>query len=314
MQSANLASAADDFPRLGHTRPVWTLLLVSGLGLFLELMLIRWIGTEVRIFAYLQNTVLVVCFLGLGMGCFTCRRPIVWYHLLIPLFVLVACFALPPVRAGLKSITVMLGQAPDFVMWMQSVSVQSVRAAVLQAAGVGLTLLLMTLVWLMFVPIGRLLGRLMDDHPRTIRAYSINVAGGLLGIWGFVLLSVFYQPPLMWIALTALLALPLLLGSARRRVYVGLLIGTVALSFFAGLEQGAREVYWSPYQKLVLRTAADGQARRALERYVLTVNSTGYQGLLDLSDSAAGGARTSRCAATASTIFPRGCIRTPGRC
>lgn len=30
-------------------------------------MLIRWIGTEVRIFAYLQNAVLVVCSLGLGL-------------------------------------------------------------------------------------------------------------------------------------------------------------------------------------------------------------------------------------------------------
>ena len=45
------------------------LFLVSVLGLFLELMLIRWIGTEIRIFAYLQNTVLVVCFMGLGLGC-----------------------------------------------------------------------------------------------------------------------------------------------------------------------------------------------------------------------------------------------------
>ncbi len=30
-------------------------------------MLIRWIGTEVRIFAYLLNAVLVVCFLGLWL-------------------------------------------------------------------------------------------------------------------------------------------------------------------------------------------------------------------------------------------------------
>src|ERR1043165_2645447 len=50
------------------------LFLVSVLGLYTELMLIRWVATEMRIFAYLQNTVLVVCFLGLGMGCFTCRQ------------------------------------------------------------------------------------------------------------------------------------------------------------------------------------------------------------------------------------------------
>jgi len=44
------------------------------LGLFLEMLLIRWIGTEVRIFAYLQNTILVACLLGLGLGCFTVAR------------------------------------------------------------------------------------------------------------------------------------------------------------------------------------------------------------------------------------------------
>ena len=50
------------------------LFLISVVGLFLELLLIRWITTEIRIFAYLQNTVLVVCFLGLGMGCWDTRR------------------------------------------------------------------------------------------------------------------------------------------------------------------------------------------------------------------------------------------------
>ena len=40
--------------------------IVSTLILYLELVLIRWIGTEIRIFAYLGNLVLVICFFG---GC-----------------------------------------------------------------------------------------------------------------------------------------------------------------------------------------------------------------------------------------------------
>ena len=47
----------------------------------------------------------------------------------------------------------------------------------------------MILLWDIFVPLGRMMGRLLDDHPRTIWAYSVNVAGGLVGIWLFVLLS-----------------------------------------------------------------------------------------------------------------------------
>ena len=43
--------------RPGPQNLTWSLFLISALGLFLEMMLIRWIGTEIRIFAYLQNTV-----------------------------------------------------------------------------------------------------------------------------------------------------------------------------------------------------------------------------------------------------------------
>ena len=86
-------------------RATAALFLVSVLGLFLEMMLIRWIGTEIRIFAYLQNTVLVVCFLGLGMGCWTCRRPASARESLVWLFVLVGLLALPWTRQALNSIT-----------------------------------------------------------------------------------------------------------------------------------------------------------------------------------------------------------------
>ena len=37
----------------------WAVFLIGVLGLFTELMLVRWISTEIRIFAYLQNTVIV---------------------------------------------------------------------------------------------------------------------------------------------------------------------------------------------------------------------------------------------------------------
>jgi hypothetical protein len=51
----------------GPANKTLAIFLISILGLFVELILIRWIGTEVRIFAYLQDTVLVACFLGFGL-------------------------------------------------------------------------------------------------------------------------------------------------------------------------------------------------------------------------------------------------------
>ena len=47
---------------------------LSVLVLFLEMLLIRWIATEIRVFSYIQNGVLVAAFLGLGLGALALRR------------------------------------------------------------------------------------------------------------------------------------------------------------------------------------------------------------------------------------------------
>src|SRR5262245_66581695 len=56
-------------PRIGNQE--LRLVLVSFLILFLEISLIRFLSTEIRIFAYVNNLVLLACFLGMGFGC--CR-------------------------------------------------------------------------------------------------------------------------------------------------------------------------------------------------------------------------------------------------
>ena len=279
----------DEFPRLGPANRTWTLFLVSVLGLFLEMMLIRWIGTEIRIFAYLQNTVLVVCFMGLGMGCMTCRKPIVVRAMLLPLGLLVLLLALPPTREGLGKISTMLTVLGDFLIWSQGISASPWQTVLSVVLGLGLTLFLMALIWDVFLPLGRLMGRLMDDDPRTIRAYSVNVAGGLAGIWLFVAISALEQPPVAWFgvvaALVALLIVPGLgRGGRGARVDLGLLALLVALAWIAGREPGAIETRWSPYQKLVLR-AGDPRlpGLSGIGEYLITVNNAGYQGMIDLS-------------------------------
>src|SRR5215471_18544189 len=63
---------ASEAQLLGH--PSWSLFAISFVGLFTEVMLIRWIGTEVRIFAFFQNLALIACFLGFGLGCYWAPR------------------------------------------------------------------------------------------------------------------------------------------------------------------------------------------------------------------------------------------------
>ena len=258
------------------------ILLISVLGLFLEMMLIRWIGTEIRIFAYLQNTVLVVCFLGLGMGCFTCRRPVHARQMLLPLLALTALLALPVTRRAAAGISERLSVLSDLPIWHHAVSQSPGETIWAVVSGLGLTLCLMVLLWEIFVPMGRLLGRLLDEHPHTIWAYSVNVAGSLLGIWLFALLSAFSLPPVAWTVVSGLLMFAFLGRGRERLVNVGLLGAMAVATWVASAETGATQAVWSPYQKLVLHHVANNHPGWAGE-YLVEVNNTGYQGMIDLS-------------------------------
>ena len=263
------------------------LFLVSVLSLFLELMLIRWIGTEIRIFAYLQNTVLVVCFMGLGMGCFSSHRPVVLRGVLMPLLVLTVLLAIPVTRRALGKTSDLLSVLGDFVIWQNSMSANVIVTVLSMTFGLAITFLLMVLIHDMFVPLGRILGRLLDEHPRTIWAYSVNVAGSLVGIWLFVLLSALYQPPLAWFVVTVILFLLLYAALGhRQKMDTAILVFLLPLSWLAGQEPRSREAIWSPYQKLVLSESTPSQSGLgAIGTYLLTVNNTGYQALIDLDEA-----------------------------
>jgi hypothetical protein len=272
----------DDYPP--PTKRTLALFLVSVLGLFLEMLLIRWIGTEVRIFAYLQNTILVVCFLGLGIGCFTCRKPILLRQTLFPLVILLLLMAIPLSRSALGNISEFLSVLKDLVIWGQVATMSRWWNILFVILGLILTYALLVLIVDIFVPIGRLLGRLMDEHPNTIWAYSINIAGSLVGTWLFVLMSLFYQPPFTWFMVLGGLVMIFVIWAKRGwRVNLALLIGMIVLSLFAGLVPGAHKVVWSPYQKLAVwnATMEDNES----DSYLVTVNNTGYQEMADRRDS-----------------------------
>lgn len=269
---------------LGPSNRAWAIFLVSVLGLFLEMLLIRWIGTEIRIFAYLQNIVLIVCFLGLGIGCFTSRQPIVLRQSLIPLAILLLALAVPVFREGLGRTSEQLSVVSDFHIWDQASADTPLEAV--RSLGIGLvtSFLILVLILDVFVPIGRLLGRLMDDYPNTIWAYSVNVAGSLIGTWLFALVSLVYFPPFGWFVILAVLLLFFLrLTGPQKVVNLVLLAIIVVLSWPAGWSPEASEVIWSPYQKLVLKEARPEDG--AVGEWVVTVNNSSYQAMIDLSET-----------------------------
>jgi len=265
---------------------------ISLLGLYLELLFIRWIGTEIRIFAYLQNTVLVVCFLGLGIGLFTSRRPLSLHRGLLSLTILAAVLAFPQSRLAFTRTSSLLSVLGEVNIWAPGGAGTTPAALVGLLVGLGLTFAMMILVLEPFIPIGRLLGRLLDAHPKPIVAYSINVAGSLAGIWLFVGLSRLGQPPTTWFVVLVLLVLPFLLARKPLDWLALVLLGCIPpLIILAQESTRAIETVWSPYQKLELfEFGPEGTSVFPTARYVVHVNDSNYQIMLDLSVSGEGAA------------------------
>src|SRR5579884_2517006 len=263
-------------------KPAARLLLVSLLGLFLEMLVIRWISSEVRIFAYFKNFVLVGCFLGFGLGCCLCRRRIT----LLPVFastgLLTVLVAAPyrPLRELISKLPALLGASSEVQIW----GVPTLPVDANSLGGLMLAMLVMlpifALIALMFVPFGQIVGWYLERASNGIRAYSLNVAASLAGILLYTLLAYLDQPPAVWMALAGAMVTALVWNAPRLRLWsAGVFAACVVVLALAGMS-GKGTTYWSPYQKLGLTPVTENGE---LLRYDLNTNDTWYQQIIDLS-------------------------------
>jgi spermidine synthase len=259
--------------------------LLSVLILFLEMLLVRWIGTELRVFAYLQNGVLVAAFLGLGLGCRNARSPV---HPL-PSMLALAAIALvirDPFGMGFgEGITQGLMAFQDSILWSKQGGILSepyMRTALVGYAIV-MSFLLLGAVAYVFRPLGQWLGAWLDAYPRPIQAYTANILGSLVGIAAFVTATAVGTRPFTWL-LVAGIGLALFAVGAERRVS-GVAAALLALAVpFLALHEEAPTT-WSPYQKLVrapLIVGQDADGKDVTCGEVIGVNNVGYQFILNL--------------------------------
>jgi len=250
------------------------------------MLLVRWVGTELRVFAYLQNGVLVAAFLGLGLGCRNAREPARLLPAMLAL-TLVALVVRDPWNWGLgEGITQGLVAFQDSVVWYQVTGEawpQYVRTALVMFS-LTLSLALLAAIAYTFRPLGQWLGAWMDACPRPIGAYTANILGSLLGIALFVGATVTFSRPSAWLLATGLgIALSAVWardGRVSRAAAVGLALG---LPLFAWSER--EPTLWSPYQKLSLQPlgpAHGPDAGPGTCGEVISVNNVSYQTMLNL--------------------------------
>lgn len=265
------------------------LALVSTLGLFLEMMLIRWISSEIRIFAYFKNFVLIACFLGFGLGCYLCRRKINLLTVLLPLLMLVIFIKLPwgALRELFSLLPTYLGRTSEVDIWGVPAVTFSWPSLLRLAAAVSVVIPLFALITLIFVAIGQLVGWHLEEAGNGISAYSVNIIGSLVGIGLYTLLCFLYQPPVIWFSLAGVMLILLLWRIPRLRWASIVVFALCIVLASLGVEKGST-VYWSPYQKLTLTpttevgTAAYHPGHEVIYHF-LSTNDVWYQRVVNLS-------------------------------
>ncbi|NOT47443.1 MAG: hypothetical protein HOP17_06800 [Acidobacteria bacterium] len=294
-----------DIDRLGGFS--WkSLALISLTSLFLELLLIRWIASEIRIFAYFKSLVLVACFLGFGLGCYLTRKKIKISYTLLPLILFVLLIELPidPVRRLIANLSNFIGWFSDVHIWSQAYFEGNfLWGAISSLIALSIVIPLFGLIAVTMVPFGQLVGWSLENSSKGIHAYSVNVVASIAGIWLFTILSFMSTPPWIWFGVLLVGTLVYFWQLPKIRALLAVSFVVIFLLFFAGisnrqwwgeeswkgsasaefqLKAGTPETLWSPYQKLTFIPLNKGEEP---VRYVLNTNDSWYQQIINLSDA-----------------------------
>jgi SAM-dependent methyltransferase len=252
------------------------LVLASALTLLAELAIIRWVATEVWIFAYVKNLALLLCFLGFGIGCALARQPARWLSAMRSLLGLILIVRFPwwgaQVMDGLSQ---SLGAAQDLQIWAS----QDSRHWTGFLLGACLAAILLLLITYVFIPLGQTVSRQIELAPRPLYGYSWNLLGSLAGILAFFGISWLSLPPTAWFTLVLVM---MALASSTRPERL-LLCTAVVPAVFLLFDRATPDhfIVWTPYQEVEYQTDRfpDGDLKFAH----VEVNHAWHQAIVNLS-------------------------------
>lgn len=245
--------AADPLPiDDGAPKPYTRLFLISFFILFLELACIRWFGSTVVFLTFFTNIVLIASFLGMSVGLMTAPRKTNFINWTLPILALACVLSATLLwtfnnRPDLLKITVGNQVSPAQIYFgteYREMELTKVTIPMPVIAGV-----FFTLIALAFVGLGQEMGRAFDAIPKRLTAYSVDIAGSLLGIALFSALSYAWTSPLVWFTLSAVLMIYFVrLWSGWQSFALVVLLAVTGYTSYAD-ELGA-SLIWSPYYKI----------------------------------------------------------------
>lgn len=239
----------------------------SFLLLYLEVVLLRWVGAYVPFASFFTHHVLLGALLGVSLGFFLTgrRERLLVASPLVLLATLAAAAGFHLLHAeGLLAVRVDDASDPERLFFGTVWPAAQPRRLALPIEASLLVVFVGTA--LVCAALGQRLGGLFAAAPHRIRAYAVHLAGCVSGVLAFALLSSTGVGPLAWFAP----ALGLLAWEVRRRSALLLL---PCASLVLVLEQ-PREGWtraWSPYNRV----------DHLVDERLVFANGIGHQQLVD---------------------------------
>lgn len=246
------------------------LFLASFLSIYFELVIIRYLSSEIRVFAYLKNLPLIASFLGIGLGMIL-GEPKKILKNIFP-FVALVLFLIISHAKELRLTHIPMPESSYLLMGRFDETFSWFRAMIrYQVMVLGIS----GFIILFFTVIGGFVGQYLSFF-KPLKGYTINLSASLVGIIIFTLLSFWYLPPIFWIAFGLLCLVPFYIKKPIALTIFFLIIITMGFP--------ETNVYWSPYYRISLEKAPPIEETEKTNVYLVDVNYDYHQKMVDLSE------------------------------
>lgn len=260
--------------------PSIMLFLTTCFALYIELIAIRWLSSEIGVFAYLKNIPLIISFLGLGTGVMVAAPRISIKKILPALLMLfVIMLSLSP-HIGLSDIPI--PSADDIWIWspsekmLNSVLRSSLILSYLFICTIYISLVSLFIVILFFIFFG--IGELIRERLspfEPLKAYSVDLLGSMAGVLLFTGMSFLKLSPFWWFIL-GFLMLFLITPPTKKLI-------TAALITLAILSLGTINTFWSPYYRIHIQKVV-AEKTKEVSTIFLNVNHVFFQQMANCSE------------------------------
>jgi spermidine synthase len=249
----------------------------SCLALFLELAIVRWLGSEIHIFAFLGSIPLITIFFALGLGAAIAKPRISIKRALPYVMPVVLAFFGMTIFTPLSS--VLLPTGSDTWVWNNSTALVGASPAEIATLFIPylITLVIfLSITFVLFFGIGEVLREKLGRFSAPLDAYAFDLAGSIIGVLAFTAMSFLQLSPVWW-ALFSFLVLFLIIKIPRPAIIVIL----VAIIIVWG---GTSNAFWSPYYMIQIapNIPVGGGPPDAINLYV---NQAYFHQMINLSSS-----------------------------